>query len=104
MSLDWNVKNCKNPDELMKEGNWEVTQGIIFGCMITGIGEITEKTAGEWYARYKVIANLKGFTPYTRAEVNERIGLKTNVFGVESRAKWLKRHFDRILDEYANKA
>lgn len=77
-----------------------VSQTLIFSTMMAGIGEISEKTAEEFYARIDLYQRLHGAlmqgpdgpVPVTREHVFAHIGLKTNAsFTVENRAKWLKR-------------
>lgn len=96
---------CMDDDGTMSA----VTHGLIFATMAVGIGTIDAKTAPEFYARLNLYERAMGtFTvkagePHyiTPGEVYAHIGLKTNVFPVETRAKWMKRVFDSTLRDLA---
>ena len=108
MSLDWNVGNIKNKDEIC----WEdgklslVTESIIFGTMAVGIGQITEKNACEFFSRINLVERLTGpfmtgpDGPYeiTMIDIKNHIGLSTNV-SPETRPAWLKRYVGYDLDQ-----
>ena len=80
----------------------DVTNAIIFGTVFVGMGEITEKTAEEFYIRFRMqeIMYSNGFilkpgsreknkARYRRIkyqEVKDHIGLKTNVAFVPKRS------------------
>lgn len=82
-----------------KEGRLNsMTEQLIFMTMSVGIGEITEKTAGEFFARTTVVAHLHDLDPVSMRDVIGHIGLKTNVFPMETRAQWLKRYVGQELD------
>lgn len=109
MSLDYNLTKIKDRD-LSDEG-WAVTQAIIFSCLNTGIGEITEKNAAEFYARMAICERVMGpmltsfdggITPryITPDEVRAHIGLHTNVAPEETRTKWLRRIIGGRLQDY----
>lgn len=111
MSLDFRVTKIENYEELygkyeveswdnngnkVMQSHWHPrTEQIVFGCMATGIGTLTEKNIGEWYGRYTIWCQVNGFTrdldllPYK--DVVQHIGLTTNVFPEEARTKWYKR-------------
>lgn len=108
MSLDFQLTKIRNWEELvLRDDNgrpapWkpkEDTTRIIFGCISTGIGNITEKNHKEWYARYSVWCKIKGFTPPPLSLVVRHIGLTTNVFPEEKRSAWMKRIVVRELDD-----
>ena len=96
MSLNWNIENVKDYKELTDSDDESVvTQVIVFGTMGVGIGEITEKTAEEFFIRLRIWENLFGPslimngepTKITFAQVQRRIGLTTNV-SFESKPNW----------------
>jgi hypothetical protein len=118
MSLDFRITKIENYNQLYPsleidthdfKGNptkmtkWNpVTEQIVWGCMATGIGELTEKTVDEWYTRYSVWCQINGFANDLKLlpfkHVVQHIGLTTNVFPQESRTKWLKRIVNDRMD------
>jgi hypothetical protein len=97
MSLDYDLGKINNYKELCYKDGFMTprTQQIIFGCISTGIGEITEKNYIEWFMRYSMWCGLHSFdNSPTLDDVRAHIGLRTNVFPQESRTKWVKRHMD----------
>lgn len=85
-----------------------VTEALIFHTMGAGIGEITEATLDEFFARVNAREKLHGpmvtmpmvrpgdktdWVPYfiTKEDVKAHIGLATNVFPYEPRAHWAER-------------
>lgn len=121
MSLNFSVNAIKDhqenyPDTVMdtwkadgsptttREWNPRTTQ-IVFGCMATGIGKITEGNADEWFARYTIwqqIHNLDVNLPFIH--VVQHIGLSTNVFPQETRSQWLKRIVGGQMDDVKRSA
>lgn len=107
MSLDWNATEIRDHEEVLAEGTpWAITQSVIFGCMGTGIGRLTEQNVGEYIVRAKFLQLLDG--PWlqgpdgpvevTASDIRRRIGLSTNVFPQETRAQWLKRVVSHEMD------
>jgi hypothetical protein len=69
------------------------TRNLIELTMVVGIGRITEKNAGEFYARARLSDRLYAVRPeqcVTVEQVQQHIGLRTNVSD-EARATWFKR-------------
>jgi hypothetical protein len=104
MSLNWNIEECS--EEIRNdEGEWPITNALIWATMGVGLGEITEKNAAEFYARVKLSEKLvgqmlnRGPEPYwiTAEDVRKRVGLRTNVSN-EGRAKWVNRFVKHDLD------
>jgi hypothetical protein len=98
VSLDYDFSKCENAKDLMSDEEWPITNAIIWGCISTGIGTITKDNADEWYARNRFmdeVYNVQG--RITRADVEKRIGLHTNVYPEETRNVWYKR-IGRMLD------
>jgi hypothetical protein len=116
MALTYDLSKVKDrqqffPDTESGDLN-PVTTTIIFGTMITGIGELTEQNAPEFYARLHLAEQLRGPLAYnghgepitiTPQYVKGHIGLKTNVFPKETRAAWLKRYVSPELTESVQK-
>lgn len=113
MSLNWNLgPNADKIRELYpptSDGYQNVvTYTIIMLTMGTGIGNLTEANAAEFFARASVSEKLHGPflrqadgkpQPLTPADVAAHIGLTTNVFPTESRTAWTKRVFGNALDD-----
>jgi hypothetical protein len=122
MSLNWQITQVENWEELWEpvteeemskdmistfreneDGSWSrlnaITQSLIFRTMAVGIGDITKKTAPEFYARSVIFERLfnsfliwqDGKKQAIRMEdVQRHIGLSTNV-AYETAAKWSSR-------------
>jgi hypothetical protein len=105
MSLDWDITNCKNMEALQEEenGEWAITNALIWTTMHVDMGSITIKNAAEFYARTKVVelftplvskfnneTNESEKYPIAFGDIEKRIGLSTNVYTL-SITKWLKK-------------
>lgn len=110
MSLNWDITNVKDFEELQEGEPWSITEAMIFDTIAVGIGRITENNWYEFYARSTVWGkiNMKplrgpdgplGFTP---EDVHRRIGLHTNVSEI-SRTEFLKK-IDKELDQLQGQA
>lgn len=109
MSLDWNIRAVENYQDLTADENQQaVTQAVVFGCIATGIGTLTEENWAEYAVRATLLQTSpighpwligsEGPVPVTAEDVKRRIGLTTNVFPEESRAKWVKRIVSAEMD------
>lgn len=103
MSLDYDLTKCDK--SVMSDEEWPVTHSLIWLTMAVGIGDLTEKTAPEFYARVKILEKLDGSkVKFTPDMIRKRIGLNTNVFPMETRSKWCNRvhkyEFERALYEF----
>jgi len=105
MSLDWDITNCKNMEALQEEenGEWAITNALIWTTMHTDMGSITAKNAVDFYARTKVVELFTPLVfkynnetderedyPISFGDIEKRIGLSTNVITVPI-TKWLKK-------------
>ena len=109
MSLNWNVTKCADHEALSTDEQWPITQTRIFATMAVGIGEIrNDDDAAEFFARLSLLDSLDGpflvdgkgkRSEITPDMVRRYVGLSTNVFPRESRAKWLKRIGEARLDD-----
>lgn len=118
MSLNWNLG--PNADEILRrypsvkhedgtESQNPVTYTIVVSTMAIGIGKLTKAKAAEFYARLSVLDRLHGpFVrdgegkprPITPEDILAHVGLETNVFPEETRAKWTKRILDDRLSSF----
>lgn len=105
MSLDWDITNCKNMEALQEEenGEWAITNALIWTTMHTDMGSITAKNVTQFYARTKVVELFTPLVskfnevtderenyPISFEDITKRIGLSTNVCTVPI-TKWLKK-------------
>lgn len=125
MSLDWSVKNVKDyqtrcwitleedwPSRLLKAGDEvvsPVTETLVWLTVTTGIPEITEATAAEFFARARIIEATYGAMmserrpsgeivdkPLTAEDVYNHIGLYTNASKM-TKAVFTKNIYDVLL-------
>ena len=77
-----------------------VTYTLIMSTMLVGIGELTEKTIPEFWVQINIYESLHDAfvrnghgspRPITLDDLRAHIGLKTNVFPMEARTKWVAR-------------
>jgi hypothetical protein len=119
MSLNFDLTACKTRlgEERYEEittSPWDskkwhpVTDSLIWNCMFTGLGEITEKNVDEFAARLAILRMKHGpelrygdgsSVALTHKDVENHIGLRTNAFPVKTRAKWLAEVFSTSNDE-----
>jgi hypothetical protein len=121
MSLDYDLTRVENRHENFPRredgGMNNVTETLIFATMTVGMGEITEETAPEFYARLSMYEHL--FRPFlmkvdddgtivprfiTLDEVKGHIGLRTNVFPMQTRGKWVAHMGKRFIEETISEA
>jgi hypothetical protein len=98
-----------------------LTHQLIFATMSTGIGEITEATYAEFWARLAWADRVDGHgdmktnvwdkkekawveRDITVADVKNHIGLRTNVWPMEKRAAWIKRIGAMYFNDLLRKA
>jgi len=92
----------ENPEERYMTSE---AQGIIFATMAIGMGEITAKNYGQFYYRYRVLSDSiepldGGRECWLKLDmVRQMIGLSTNVFPMETDAKFHKR----MMENYARR-
>jgi len=96
MSLNWDLTRASITDP-WDDDNKALTEALIWGTMFTGIGNLTREDLPEFLARLDVAGYWTG-TPPTVEQVLPYVGLRTNVFPKETRAKWLKRVIGGDLD------
>ena len=99
MALTWDLTKCEDWEKLRSDKQWPYTYSMIWATMGLGIGDLSEANLPEFYARMHLWEKIHGawitkdgedefFTP---AQVRRYQGLQTNVYPMETRAKWLKR-------------
>lgn len=113
MALSWNLEKIADWKEVSEGEAWAVTDMLIWCTLFTGIGQVTEQTAPEFYARIHWLETKEGAflngtdpetgerkgRPITIEDVIRRIGLETNAtYKTETRASWIKRTTKNDLD------
>lgn len=125
MSLNFDLTNVVKPDDFFVPNpdfpdkqiyNFKYEVVIFPGTMLTGIGVLNDDTIPEFYARLNCYERLHGALchgPDSRSGQMKPLlttfetvlamkGLKTNVYPMETRTKWVKRMVGQnFLDEVA---
>jgi hypothetical protein len=98
MSLSWNVRECRDHTELLREdgGATPMTEAVVFACMAVGIGHINDKTWEDFAARVKLLG--VGWEALTPGVIKRYVGLRTNVT-YETPTRWLKRTYENRLND-----
>ena len=104
MSLNWDIRKIENYNEVCFRTNADgerelrgVTHDLIWLTMAVGMGNITPKNIDEWEFRLQVLSMMPGrqavemYARLTREVLTQHIGLQTNVFPNETRAKFMSR-------------
>ena len=108
MSLDWNISQVRNYEELIVDDSkeWAITQNLIWSTIAIDMGAITDDNWQEFYARLTTYERLIG-TPSADLtppkEVKRRIGLYCNVT-TRTRLQWLKRVVNNRMDDFVSYA
>lgn len=113
MALTYDLTKIRDCGALLdKPGKcFPITEALIWATMAVGIGEITEKTADDFYDRLSIYERLFGpllrqYDPkgapksfIKREDVLRHIGLKTNVYPKQSFAAWRRRMWTQYGQE-----
>lgn len=111
MSLDYNLSKIANRESVCFVGEGDdrrlsnITNALIWMTLAVDIGEITEKTIDEFFVRLSIVERLHGASfiedgkPHliSYAELQQHIGLRTNVGSGGTRYKWLKAKMDNMI-------
>lgn len=112
MSLNWNLREVENFEGVCFVGEGEerrlnpITDALIWYTLLIDIGQLTEKTFEEFFARMVIYDALRSpfyydgtqYRSITREELRQHIGLNTNAsFKVGARGPWLKRLTDNYV-------
>lgn len=96
MSLNWNIEKVSKKNEFL------VTSKIIWRALAIDIGEITKKNVSEFLFRSMLydlyFSNNKKESHLTKQEVEDHVGLKTNVT-TKSRASFVSKLFKHFKQE-----
>lgn len=108
MSLNWDISNCNNWDDLKSDKEWGITNTLIWATMSVDMKGITEENWAEFYSRVKAIEAAYGAicsSPdgdyfITIEDVKRRIGLTTNV-ATKTASQFFKKINDQVKKELA---
>jgi hypothetical protein len=92
MSLNWNITQVKDYEELQEGAAWQLTDALIWLTLTVGIPTITDANWQEFYARVHLLDLLyRSPENWIKPEdVQRRIGLTTNVSSL-TRNQFVKR-------------
>ena len=104
MSLNWDIGECRDFEELKSDEEWPATHTAIFMSLISGFAGITEDNWAEWYARVALWGRFvdgRNDAPLTPEQVHRRIGLSTNCWPDLTYSKWVQEKLGvkRYLEE-----
>lgn len=91
MSLDWNLRDCRDHRELTADDEWPTTEAVIWLTMVTDVGHLHKvQDCEEFYWRYRMVCQMWGDkVELSLNDILRRRGLRTNVPN-KPRAGWLK--------------
>jgi len=106
MALTWELTKIKDWKEVCwepKDENGQTilrseTNALIWSTMGVGMGDLSKENAPEFVARLRVLEKVYGWDEIPTEVVLKHIGLTTNVFPIETRASFLKRHIGYDMD------
>ena len=110
MSLDWNIQDVENYNELLEKNNIsENTKELIFSTMSVGLNKITKDNINEWLFRRRVLNLIDphrnpvipaGWSQVeiTREVLVRHIGLRTNASQM-TRAAFMKRATQQLTQD-----
>ena len=109
MSLNWDITNCNNWEELKSDKEWGITNTLIWATMSVDMGDITESNYVEFYSRIKALEAVFGALAngsdgdyfITIQDVKKRIGLATNVTD-KTTHQFFKKIEKQIKEQLAN--
>jgi hypothetical protein len=108
MALYWSIACVKNRKEIPDDADQRgITDAIVWATLVYDLGRVTEKNVDEWPFRQEFARRVDDFYPYyrgadrstlTRAELDRRIGLETNVV-TTSRPAFQRKLIDKLVRE-----
>lgn len=111
MSLNWELSDCEDWEELKSDEEWPITNGIIWLTIAVDMGHITEENWEHFYSRVWLFEKVYGAflydangpRPIKAEEIKRRIGLHTNVPYVPH-DRWVMRKIWKEAVERGNRA
>jgi hypothetical protein len=106
MALYWSIARVKNWKEIADDADQRgITDAIVWASLVYDLGRVTKKNLDEWLFRQEFARRVNDFYPYyrgadrstlTRAELERRIGLETNVV-TTSRPAFQRKLIDKLV-------
>ena len=112
MALHWSIECVKDWQQLAEDGEQrKITEAVVWAALVYDLSGVTEKNIDEWLFRQEFALHVDDFYPiiqpksqdhkrdlFTRAELERRIGLSTNVTNA-SRAAFQKKLIDKVVGD-----
>ena len=112
MALHWSIERVKDWKEIADDPEQrKITEAIVWAALVYDLSGVTEKNIAEWLFRQEFARHIDDFYPitrprsqghkrdlFTRAELDRRIGLSTNVTNT-TRAAFQKKLVDKIVSD-----
>ncbi len=112
MALHWSIERVTDWEQLVENDEQrEITEAIVWPALVYDLSGVTEKNIDEWLFRQEFARRVDDFYPitrprsqvhkrdlFTRAELERRIGLSTNVT-TTSRAAFQKKLIEKVASD-----
>ena len=112
MALHWSIERVKDWQQLAEDDEQrKITEAVVWAALVYDLSGVTEKNIDEWLFRQEFARHVDDFYPitrprsqdhkrdlFTRAELERRIGLSTNVTNT-SRAAFQKKLIDKVVGD-----
>jgi hypothetical protein len=112
LALHWSIERVRDWKEIAEDDEQrKITEAVVWAALVYDLSSITEKTIDEWLFRQEFARRVDDFYPiirprsqdhkrdlFTRAEIERRIGLGTNVT-TTSRAAFQKKLIDKVVSD-----
>ena len=111
-ALHWRIERAEDWQQLAEDDEQrKITEAIVWAALVYDLSGVTEKNVDEWRFRQEFARRVGDFYPitrprsqdhkrnlFTRAELERRIGLSTNVT-TTSRAAFQKKLIDKMVSD-----
>ena len=112
MALHWGIERVRDWQQLAEDDEQrKITEAIVWAALVYDLGGVTEKNVDEWRFRQEFARRVDDYYPiirpqsqdhkrdlFTRAELERRVGLSTNVTNT-SRAAFQKKLIDKVVSD-----
>lgn len=108
MALHWSIARVRDYREIADDAEQRaITDAVVWAAMVYDLSGVSEKNIDEWLFRQEFARHVDDYYPLyrgvkqgtlTRAELERRIGLSTNVT-TTSRAAFQKKVINKVIDD-----
>jgi hypothetical protein len=108
MAIHWSIERVKDWKEIADDVEQRgITDAVVWATLVYDLSGVNAKNIDEWRFRQKFARHVDGHYPFyrglehslfTRAELERRIRLSTNVTNT-SRTAFQKKLIDKVLDD-----